>query len=262
MSQVLTIDNRDYIPAGKVGKHFGYTRDYILILARDGKIDGRKVGHRWYVNLASTEKYFAAAHVAREERRQVVSEVRRAELRTFTAQKRTVAHGARSLEFVAIALIALVIGVTGYVSVETANDQVSLVYSSDAPFLEKVAVSLYNLITLVPKEMDIDVTHESRATHGQESASTTSPTVVTETELVKDVAPTRIVHTSLVIAPDEVFTSTSIESIRDSFSDDVSVSIDPHNPDTGIIIPHFKDGDGESYRYLMVPVTEGNGTQN
>jgi hypothetical protein len=67
---------------------------------------------------------------------------------------------------------------------------------------------------------------------------------------------TKTVHTSLVIGPDEVLTTTRTESIRGSFSDDVSVSIDPHNPDTGIIIPHFKDKDGESYRYLMVPVNE------
>jgi hypothetical protein len=51
-----------------------------------------------------------------------------------------------------------------------------------------------------------------------------------------------------------VLTTIKESSIQGSFSDEVSVSIDPHNPDTGIIIPHFKDTDGEEYRYLIVPV--------
>ena len=61
--------------------------------------------------------------------------------------------------------------------------------------------------------------------------------------------------TSFVVAPDELFTSTTIDSIRDSFSDQVEVTIDPNNPDTGIITPEFKEGKGEPYRFLMVPVT-------
>lgn len=254
MSQVLTIENRDYIPAGKVGKHFGYTRDYILILARDGKIDGQKVGHRWYVNLDSAEKYFSHAKVEREERRHIVSEERRAELRTFTTKQKTHTRASRSLEVVAIGLIGLVIGMTGYVSSQTTNNQVALTYASDASFFEKLAVSLYNFISPEPQEVSVAVSTESSAT--LEHTSTTSDIVQSEE------VSTKVVHTSLVIGPGEVLTTTSIEEIRDSFSDDVSVSIDPHNPETGIIIPHFKNGDGEAYRYLLVPVVEGNTTNN
>jgi hypothetical protein len=250
MSQVLTIDNRDYIPAGKVGKHFGYTRDYILALARDGKIDGRKVGHRWYVNLESAEKFFAQAKIVREERRQVVSEVRRAELKTFTTKQKTHTRASRSLEVLAIMLIGLVIGLTGYIGSGTMEKQLALTYTSDAPFLEKLAVSLYNFISPESKQTSVAVT-EKQETHSMfESSPTTSQ------EMNTGGMPMKTVHTSLVIGPDEVLTTTSIEAIRDSFSDDVSVSIDPHNPDTGIIIPHFKDGNGESYRYLIVPVSE------
>ncbi len=251
MSQVLTIDNRDYIPAGKVGKYFGYTRDYILTLARDGKIDGKKVGHRWYVNLDSAEKFFIEAKIQREERRQVVSEVRREELRTFTAksaQIKTHTRTSRSLEVVAILLVGLVIGMTGIVGSLSTKSQVALTYSSDAPFLEKLAVSLYNFISPDPQESIVEVGEESSATF--ESMPTSN-----ESENVSQVG-VKTVHTSLVIGPGEVLTTTSMESIRDSFSDDVSVSVDPHNPDAGIIVPHFKDGDGESYRYLLVPVTE------
>jgi hypothetical protein len=83
----------------------------------------------------------------------------------------------------------------------------------------------------------------------------------TSTPSTKDnsagVSATRTVHTSLVVGPDEVMTTTEIESIKEAFSDEVSVSIDPHDPDTGLIVPHFKDGDGEAFRYLLVPLEVG-----
>ncbi len=125
-------------------------------------------------------------------------------------------------------------------------DQQATVGVTEGSFFKRLAISIYDLISpeqrvvnevVIPKSEGIENTEVG---HDQTS--------------VVDTNATKTVHTSLVIGPGEVLTTTRIESIRDSFSDDVSVSIDPHNPDTGIIIPHFKDRDGEPYRYLMVPV--------
>jgi hypothetical protein len=251
MSHVLTINGRDYIPAGRVGKHFGYTRDYILTLAREGKIDGQKVGHRWYVNLESAENFFSSAKIIREERKNTIREERKAELRTYAVKQKAHSRASRVLEVSAIAMVGVIIGLTGFIAnSDDLRTQMALSYASDAPFLEKLAVSLYNLISPEPQVMEKievieyvpdeeeDVTKDARY---EESA-------------------TRTTRTSLVVGPGEVLTTTELESIQASFSDDVSISIDPHNPDVGVIIPHFKDGNGEEYRYLIVPVTEG-GTQ-
>jgi hypothetical protein len=247
MSQVLSINGRDYIPAGRVGKHFGYTRDYILTLAREGKIDGQKVGHRWYVNLDSVEKYFEAAKVVREERRQIVREVRKAELEEHEQKRKGDARSSRKLEVVAIAMIGIVIGMTGFIA-NSRQGQMALTYASDAPFFEKLAVKIYNFISPEPRVTDVEVIEYVPVSHDESRA------MVDASE--GDTA-TRTTRTSLVVGPGEVLTTTDVESIRASFSDDVSVSVDPHNPDTGIIIPHFTDGDGEEYRYLIVPVREG-----
>jgi hypothetical protein len=159
MSQVLTINGRDYIPAGRVGKHFGYTRDYILTLAREGKIDGQKIGHRWYVNLASAEKYFSSAKVVREERKQLIREERRAELRSHLVSKKKSSRSSALVETVALLIIALVVGMTGYVtqSNSSSEDQVALTYASDASFLEKLAVSIYNFISPEPEVLVTEV---------------------------------------------------------------------------------------------------------
>src|SRR5690606_34039022 len=55
--------------------------DYMLMLIKKGKIDGQKVGNKWFVYLASAEEYFKEAEKAREERRKRLSEERKAELR-------------------------------------------------------------------------------------------------------------------------------------------------------------------------------------
>jgi hypothetical protein len=249
MSQTLTVENRDYIPAGKVGKHFGYTRDYILMLARDGKIDGRKIGHRWYVNLESAEKFFHEAKILREEKKQEIRQVRKAELRTHQITRKNTHERPGLIGALAFAVFVFVIGFAGYVSVRDVG-QHAMVVSGDISFFEKVAVSLYNLISPEPFVLE----ERSELSVPQENSRVVNvPEVVEEDQTTA----TRTTRTSLIIGPGEVLTTTKIESIADSFSDDVSISIDPHNPDAGIIIPHFKDGDGEEYRYLIVPVTEG-----
>lgn len=249
MSQVLTVNNRNYIPAGKVGKHFGYTRDYILMLARDGRIDGMKVGHRWYVNLESAENYFSLAKEIREERKQVIRAERRAELKAHVAQNKTVRHTALPLELAALAIALIVIGVAGFSSTFNlaSNSEVALTAAADASFLERIAVSVYNFISPEPQV----VQHEEDVTFTVQDQSQ----AYTQVESDHNVA-SKTVKTSIVVGPGEVLTTTRAESIAESFSDEVSVSIDPHNPDAGIIIPHFKDADGEEYRYLIVPVSE------
>lgn len=46
----------------------------------------------------------------------------------------------------------------------------------------------------------------------------------------------------------------SVEDIRESFSDEVEVRVDPNDPSTGIVTPVFRDRTGEAYRFLMVPL--------
>ncbi len=238
MSQTLTVNDTEYLPAAEVGKHFGYTRDYILMLSRDGKIEARKVGNKWYVNLKSAEKFFASASKEREKRKVAIRNERKEELRTHTIKRRGYRHGVIA-EVVAVLFLAMSVGATGYLGVTVANDtQIAAVSGS---FFESFARAFYEFIA--PEDRVVSVTvsdpvvSEVHAVAATESIGTTT-------------------YTSLIIAPDTVFTTTTVDSIRDSFSDEVSVAIDPEHPDTGIIVPQFKNHEGEAYRFLMVPVTQ------
>jgi hypothetical protein len=250
MSQSLTINDREYIPAGDVGKHFGYTRDYILTLTREKKIDGQKIGHRWYVNLESAEKFFELAKVEREARRQEVSTIRKAELKSYTPSVQKTSRESNALvETFAIAFIGILIGVTGYVG--TSVQQQALLGDSDFSFLKTLAISFYDLVSPSPAVVVSEPSESSVANSFGDTAATPS----IENPVAYDDLVATTTYTSLVVGSDQVLTTTTIQTIRESFSDDVSVSVDPHNPDSGVIIPHFKNKDGNEYRFLMVPVT-------
>jgi len=250
MSQTLIVNGIEYVPAGAAGKHFGYTRDYMLILARDEKIVGQKIGHRWYINISSAEKFFNEAKIVREERKQKISYERKEELKSYSSTHVRKQAKPALFETIAILGIGLVIGVTGYIGIHPNQNNAALAVQGETSFFKQLAASFFNLIT--PNNSQ---TTEVKNVPEKNSPSGIPHVEVNTTALIPTATTT---HTSLVIAPDQVLTTTTVASIRDSFSDDVSVSIDPQNPDTGIIIPHFKDADGEAYRYLIVPVTEVN----
>lgn len=243
MSDSLTISGKAYIPAAKAGKRFGYTSEYILMLAREGKIEGQKVGHRWYVEPASIETFFKNKNEVKRSRSEMIRKVRKAELAQHQALRRKKHHHSALIETLAIVVIGLAIGATGYLGTSVA--QPAAVAKTDASFFERLAVALYNFVSpQSDTESHTEVAPVVPKRTGEEALSVTVGTTTT---------------TSIIIAPDEVFTATSIESVRDSLSDDVTVTPDGERDGTGIITPHFKDGNGEEYRYLLVPINAQGG---
>ncbi len=250
MARTLTINNREFSSAGDAGKHFGYTRDYMLTLARDGKIEGKKIGHRWYINLESAESFFESAKVLRAERRKEISVERKVELKKHEySRKATIQKQSGLVEVLGIFLVVLVIGLTGYVgNVGLKNQALFTETGSDFSFFKEFARSLYELVSPQSEATISTIVDEVPPS----STSTSNKEEVTDMSHFGELS--KETHTSLVVGPSEVMTTTTIEDISESFSDEVSVSMDPSNPDTGLIIPHFKDSDGEAYRYLIVPV--------
>jgi hypothetical protein len=47
---IVSLDGREFISAKRASDLFGYNADYISQLARDGKIDSKQIGGRWYVD--------------------------------------------------------------------------------------------------------------------------------------------------------------------------------------------------------------------
>ena len=230
MSSSLTIDGKEYISAISAGKRFGYTKDYILLLIKNGKIEGQKIGHKWYVHPTSAEDHFETAKKHHEFQRQQMSLDRKAELAEKTHTKIQSHVRTAMVETLAIVVIGLSLGVTGYFSTGT---QIATVKSSDTPYLENVALAWYSIFSNDSEETYVINTIENEA-------QVSSETVVQE---------------GLIILPENDDTENSIQKIKESFSDSVVVAADPNDSQTGIVTPVFKNATDEEYRFLMVPVT-------
>ncbi len=249
MQDTLTFNGKKYVTATTAGKHFGYSKEYVLMLIKAGKIEGEKVKHKWFVEVTSAEFYFAYAKQDREERLRKLSEIRKLELENRSAQISkspsasffSVGRQARValLETLVIVILGISIGSLGYVGVTT---PVASVTSSDYGFFEELALSVYNFV--------YSFNSESR----DEILSLSHPLNNNSHSVLHGVGTTT--HTSFAISPNDLFTltTTSINSITESFSDEVSVSLDPDNLNTAVITPQFRDGTGEEYRFIMVPV--------
>ncbi len=205
------------------------------MLVKQGKIDGQKIGHKWYVHLPSAQHHFHIAKQEQEIQRKKLSDERKAELKKFSRTSTLTHHRTAVVETLVIMIIGLSLGVTGYLGTTT---QTGTAIQGSHTYLENLALSLYT--TLTPQESQV-----AQSIHAVPlEASAISAHLGTTTT------------TSLIIAPNELLTTTTVESIQDSFADPVSISVDPTNPTTGIIIPDFKNTEGEAYRFLMVPVTK------
>jgi hypothetical protein len=235
MANTLTIEGKEYVPATVAGKHFGYTKDYLLMLIKEGKIEGQKIGNKWYVHIPSAEEHFSVASKARELRRREISLERKAELRKSTHVKKSHTHATALVETLVIVIIGLSLGATGYVG-SGALQYASVQNDNARNFFENVALSMYSFVTPAPQELAETVVSEpqSEVTQG----------VITEVP-------------ALIVAPASNFSEGVVNDVRESFSDPVDVVVDPEDPDTGIITPIFKDGKkGDEYRFLMVPVNK------
>ena len=244
MSATLTINGKEYITAVLAGKKFGYTKDYFLMLAKQGKIDGQKVGNRWYINPISAEDFFTHSKKKKEERSQRVSEERKLELKKHTKvrKKENGYKRAAVVETLVILIIGLSLGATGYIGT---SSNIATAQVTEYGFFENIALSVYSFFS--PDSNTLATSQKPKAI---------PVSTIENTEVSANIGTTT--HTSLVIAPNEVFTATTVESVRSSFSDEVEISIDPNNPDTGVIVPIFKERKGEEYRFLIVPVNQSN----
>ena len=259
MTSILTLNEKEYVPATIAGTQFGYTKEYLLMLIKQGKIEGQKIDNKWYVHPASAENYFITAKTKRVKQLSALSELRKSELRAsehvhdvVSSKTRTASSFSRHaqvalLETLVVVFLGISVGSLGYLGVTNSSANVSF---GEQGFFKNLALSFFHLFSNETRTEEIRLAHVSDGAIPKDTMETVSISAQLGTTT----------HTSLVVAPDEVFTATTVQSIQDSFSDGVNVSVDPKNPKTGIITPQFKNGDGEQYRFLMVPMSVGSNT--
>ena len=239
MSASFFKEGKEYVSAVIAAKNFDYTKEYILLLIKQEKIDGAKFENRWYVHLPSVEEFFAQAKKTRVEWREQIRDERRRELAQVTGvmsqDKGQDQRRVAVVETFAILLAGSIMGGLVYFASTPSSSQVS-----EKPVMEQIALSLYALVSKADP-------HSNFA-----AVARLEPTTMNDTE---SATPKSQVE-SLVVFKEDDRSAQKVESIRNSFSDPVSITIDSEHGDTGVIVPKFKNHTGEAYRFLMVPVTQ------
>jgi hypothetical protein len=139
-----------------------------------------------------------------------------------------------------ILVAGFTIGVGGHLSLEKDRyvDQLAATGTSSVNFFEWMAISFYRIVS-----PEGEFVAENEETKG-----------MTPQDMLGEEEAGPLEHSGLVVIPEDDESAATIDSIRGSFSDDVEVTIDPENPDAGIIVPQFRKREGNAYRFLMVPL--------
>ncbi len=256
MSKIQAIEEKSFVSAVDSARVFGYTKDYLLLLAKQGKIKGKKIGHKWFIDQTSAEVFFENAKKEREVRRRKVSLERKAEFlksqnlgkiydstSSITLSSHTRSSNHALIETCAIMLIGITIGLAGYLGTSGYGSQVALVHDAEkgTGFFEKIALSLHELFS------GEDALSENASTVSVLQDDTREDSSLTQNEVPTEVS-------SIIVAPASAFSTATAREVVTSFSDEVRLDVDPENSRMGIITPTFKNHEGEAYRFLMVPV--------
>lgn len=254
MATELAVEGKNFIPASDAGRSVGYTSDYIAKLARDGKLEATRIGRQWYVTLDSVLDFKSRTE---EEKKIRGAEIRRERLEEQERYRRQTGVLIPSREYVSevpdtrlvalaetllILVIGLTLGMSGHFMLQSSEVHSAAASNVELNPFERLAIFLYELV-MPEREVEIN-------------EATTSETVLPVSENNETLAED---PRSMIVAPESDFTVSDVASVQESFSDPVTVMPDAETPGTGLIVPHFKNGDGESYRYLMVPVQDNSG---
>lgn len=71
----------DLIPAREAAVRFSLSRDYVTRLAREGRIEGRRIGNAWHVSVQSLEAFCSQQGAAKVHRHKKLADTRRKEYR-------------------------------------------------------------------------------------------------------------------------------------------------------------------------------------
>ncbi len=263
MSQSLQVNNTEYVKASTAARAVGYTSDYVGRLAREKKILATQVGRQWFIDLESLKQFISTADKKKSEQRKKLRSVRKAEHLVHQSKvqqsslalavdshsdsdQKEISRGVVPAIVATLAVVLSGIGI-GTVSVYGTNTPAVLAeHMIKQVELESLAVAVYTgfspagdqsmASSPVARGVSVDGSAEGGTDH-------TAPIVDS-------------VSSGLVVM-DGAVSEATVAAVRDSFSDEVAVEVDPVESDTGLVTPIFRERSGDSYRFLLVPVEAG-----
>ncbi|MFM2374244.1 MAG: hypothetical protein RLZZ234_239 [Candidatus Parcubacteria bacterium] len=257
----VTVQNNtiNFLSSKEASARSGYTSDYISRLAREGKIGAKRVGITWFIDAASLEVFLVESERAREARKEALRIERTNEREMLRA--RASAHATVTVE-----------NTLTTPRTHTADDVVELLLADEdiaapgfAPFdgahrYAFTAVSVGMILAVATVFMPVISRGAQQAFAlgsflevmqrvGTFAFFWQEDVVVTQAD---DETPLPLpARQGVVVLPGDA-SDASIQDVKESFSDEVIVSVGEDN--TGTIVPVFGDGTGDTYRFVIVPV--------
>ncbi len=77
MKDILRIENKEFVSAQYAANLFGFTRDYVSRLCREGRVSGRRVGTGWFVEYESMKRFVVHAELERKHRNESLARERK-----------------------------------------------------------------------------------------------------------------------------------------------------------------------------------------
>lgn len=289
MESEVVLNGNVYISSGVAAELSGYTRDYVGQLAREGRVEFTKVGRSIYVDKHSLLEYIranagGASELNDTDAKSVVRDMRAA---VVTGELQTVAHSAQKLpsQFFGAAHQSgnIVAGQTHPAprgGVRLFKKAVALTLALTLVF---GSVTAYEYLTSGEVRtfavMSQGVVRASGGlSRGVGSAMSAVPASSTVRAFVDPLALAvyelvirlvggdsaqggREYARGFVVLPqgdEDTILSNIHNTVRESFSDEVTVSVDETGT-SGTVTPVFKQGEGDEYIFMMVPVRDQQG---
>lgn len=254
MNQVLEIEKSTMVTVKEAAERIGYSADYVGRLAREGKITAERIGRKWFVDLDSVKLFSLEAEAEKRIRSDAIREERKLELvkndlisRVDNATPR-IEDADHKIAIAGAAIVMMCMALIGGLSYVVVQEDLQ---AKDFAFGARVVAS--------------DATNNMQASifsfggifdffFGEsEVGEIVEVEEVDEVIVVqKEVVPVTSKEPEGIVILKGDTDAEMIAAVRESFSDEVSVEVD--GDDTGIITPIFREGAGDAYRFLMVPV--------
>jgi hypothetical protein len=250
----LAIDGKVYISSNRASEIAGYSKDYVGQLCRSGKLECRRVNRLWWVDEGSIRKH--VAETMKSNRTSFRSTANVATLKEVVPSvPNTIVHLAEG-GIVTEPTLAIIgeAGPEAVVPLSGVND-----LSGDAPSL----VSGYTAKTPISRKASLIVVIAlifalgSISLAALFSPASREPATISQTVSDTENSANAIsgAYGGLAVVPSQGSTTDAklAQSIRNSFSDNVTVSPDKSGT-AGVITPEFRSVQGHDFLYVLVPV--------
>ena len=263
--------DQDYLSLQEATEYCDYSQEYLSLRARQGKLKSVKFGRNWVTKKEWLDEYLQKVEEYNGFKAKQVSPPKNLPVEAFSSVNLF------QPQFVVAIVLAVVFLFTGLFLVkENSEIAVDRIYNSSQ--LAEIEKGGGNLLTDYFVWLGEQFTGAGKkVVQGYKSANDflerkigqtlsqlkteEKPEVVKEQESTEQEPPSQPIEEEttpqpvdegLVVIPSTDKNEEVVEKIQNSFSDEVKVELKDET--SGIITPVFKEGDGENYLYILVPI--------